>query len=98
MEYTHVMLDLETMGRKSNSALVSIGAVEFDLITGETGREFYKVIDAFTAFQEISMFIGGVLGIGEKEIVEIEDKYKIGQHGFDKWSFRKEPSKKKRNG
>ena len=57
--------------------------------------EFYKVIDAFTAFQEISMFIGGVLGIGEKEIVEVEDKYKIGQHGFDKWSFRREPSKKK---
>lgn len=57
--------------------------------------EFYKVVDAFTAFQEISMFLGGVLGIGEKEIVEIEDKYKIGQHGFDKWSFRREPSKKK---
>lgn len=57
--------------------------------------EFYKVVDAFTAFQEISMFIGGVLGIGEKEIIEVEDKYKIGQHGFDKWSFRKEPSKKR---
>ena len=45
MEYTDVMLDLETMGRKSKSALVSIGAVEFNLLTGETGREFYKVID-----------------------------------------------------
>jgi len=45
MEYTDVMLDLETMGRKSDSALVSIGAVEFNLLTGETGREFYKVID-----------------------------------------------------
>jgi hypothetical protein len=58
--------------------------------------EFYKVVDAFTAFQEISMFIGGVLGIGEKEIIEVEDKYKITQHGFDyKWSFRREPSKNK---
>jgi len=45
MEYTDVMLDLETMGNKSNSALVSIGAVEFNLITGKMGREFYKVID-----------------------------------------------------
>jgi len=45
MEYTDVMLDLETMGNKSNTALVSIGAVEFNLETGETGREFYKVID-----------------------------------------------------
>jgi len=45
MNYTDVMLDLETMGRKSNSALVSIGAVEFNLETGETGKEFYEVID-----------------------------------------------------
>jgi hypothetical protein len=45
MIYTDVMLDLETMGKKSNSALVSIGAVEFNLETGETGREFYRVID-----------------------------------------------------
>lgn len=37
----HLMLDLETMGNSSNSAIVSIGAVEFDLNTGETGREFY---------------------------------------------------------
>jgi len=45
MEYTDVMLDLETLGNKSNSAILSIGAVEFNLETGETGREFYKVID-----------------------------------------------------
>ena len=53
--------------------------------------QFYKVLDSFQAFQEISMFMGGVLGRGEKEIVEVQDKYKITQHGFDKWSFRKEP-------
>ncbi len=56
--------------------------------------EFYKVFDSFQAFQEISMFIGGVLGRGEKEIVVVDDKYKIAQHGFDKWSFRKESTKK----
>lgn len=59
--------------------------------------EFYKVFDSFTAFQEIQMFISGVLGIGEKETVEISDKDKIEQHGYDrKWSFRKEPTKKKK--
>jgi hypothetical protein len=57
--------------------------------------EFYKIFDAFQAFQEIEMFLGGVLGKGEKEIVEVADKYKIEQFGFDKWSFRKEPSGKK---
>lgn len=56
--------------------------------------QFYKIFDTFTAFQEIQMFLGGVLGSGEKEIVEVADKYKIGQHGFDKWSFRREPEKK----
>jgi len=57
--------------------------------------EFYKVLDTFTTFQEIQMFISGVLGTGNKEIIEVEDKYKITQHGFDKWSFRREPSKRK---
>ena len=56
--------------------------------------EFYKVFDPFTAFQEIQMFLSGVLGTNERDIVEVEDKYKIAQHGFDKWSFRKEPNNK----
>ncbi len=53
--------------------------------------QFFKVFDSFQAFQEIQMFISGVLGNKEKDIVQVEDKYKIAQHGFDKWSFRKEP-------
>jgi len=56
--------------------------------------EFYKKFDSFQTFQEISMFIGGVLGSKEKKIIEVEDKYKIAQHGFNKWSFRKEPKDK----
>ncbi len=40
----NVMIDLETMGNRSNSVVVSLAAVEFDLETGETGREFYKNI------------------------------------------------------
>ena len=57
--------------------------------------EFYKVFDTFQAFQEISMFMGGVLGAGEKEITVVADKYKIAQHGFDKYSFRKDKEVKK---
>lgn len=56
--------------------------------------EFYKIFDSFQAFQEIQMFLGGVLGNREKDIVEVADKYKIAQHGFDKWSFRKPPENK----
>lgn len=56
--------------------------------------QFYKVFNAVQAFQEIQMFISGVLGNKEKEIIDVPDKYKIAQHGFDKWSFRKEPENK----
>ena len=41
-KFGHLMIDLETMGTKSNSAIISIGAVEFDILTGKTGREFYR--------------------------------------------------------
>jgi hypothetical protein len=75
-------------GRKLNLGVFIINPILKDY-------EFYKIIDTFTAFQEISMFLGGVLGRGEKEIIEVDDKYKIKQHGFDKWSFRKEPENKK---
>lgn len=40
----HLMVDIETMGSDSYSAIVSIGAVEFNLDTGETGDEFHKHI------------------------------------------------------
>ena len=36
----HVMVDIETMGTKSGSVILSIGAVQFDLKTGETGKTF----------------------------------------------------------
>lgn len=41
-EFTHLMVDIETMGTKSNSAIISVGAVEFNIETGETGKEFYR--------------------------------------------------------
>ena len=41
----HVMIDIETMGSQSQSAIVSIGAVRFDLKTGEIGERFYVNVD-----------------------------------------------------
>lgn len=41
----HIMIDIETMGNGSNSALVSLAAVKFDMVTGEKGEIFYKKID-----------------------------------------------------
>jgi len=56
--------------------------------------EFFKVMDPFKTFQEIDMYIGGVLPRPGAMMVNIEDKYRIPQHGFDKWSFRKQSEKK----
>lgn len=51
---------------------------------------FYKVMDSYSAFQEISMFISGVLGGQSPKIVQLPDKDILTKHGFDKMSFRKE--------
>lgn len=57
---------------------------------------FYRVLDAFTAYQELAMFIGGVLGGKSPKMVEVDNKTKIHKAGFDEHSFRKEPGKKRR--
>lgn len=53
--------------------------------------QFYKVFDPFTTFQEISMWVGGVLANQGNKMVEITDNnMKIRKAGHDpKVSFRK---------
>jgi hypothetical protein len=55
---------------------------------------FASLVDPYTAFQELSMFITNTLGIGEPETIEIEDKYKIVKFGYNDKSF-KHPNKLK---
>ncbi|ENF3169192.1 3'-5' exoribonuclease [Escherichia coli] len=45
----HLMIDLETMGKKSNAPIVVIGAVFFDPQNGEIGPTFYIVISLVDA-------------------------------------------------
>ena len=52
---------------------------------------FERRLDPFTTFQELAMFIGGVMGGKSPKTVEISDKVRAEKHGFDKWSFRKQP-------
>lgn len=51
--------------------------------------EFFKIFDPYTCFQELSMFISGVMGGTAPPMVEISNDMRIAKHGFDKWSFRK---------
>ena len=55
--------------------------------------DFFRVVDTFTAFQEIDMFLSGVLAPENRPMIVVDDKYKIMGHGFDKWSFRKKSNK-----
>jgi len=57
--------------------------------TGLKQLGFAKALDPYMAFQELSMWIGGVLGGVSPEIVRItDDKVLIENHGYDKHSFR----------
>lgn len=65
-------------------------------INGDNLRDLqmFKVVDAFSMFQTISEWVGGVLPKNGNPMVEItDDKIKAHKHGFDKHSFRKLPTK-----
>ena len=52
--------------------------------------DFFKITHPMEAFQELSMWVGGVLSNSGNPMVQItDDKIKIAKHGMDKWSFRK---------
>ena len=57
---------------------------------------FVSAVDPHTAFQEIQMFIGGVLGGEDPPMLEVSEKDKIASKGFDKWSFRNMPKNKRK--
>jgi len=44
-----LMVDIETLGTKPGSVILSIGAVAFDALTGEIGEEFYASINPASA-------------------------------------------------
>ncbi len=55
--------------------------------------DFQKIVEPYTAFQELSMWVGAQAR-PERPIVEISDEVRLEAHGFDKkFSFRKPKSK-----
>jgi len=58
------------------------------------GYHFYKVFDTYAAFQEIHSFLASKAS-PEKSMPVIPDVLKAQSKGFDKWSFRKPPTRKK---
>ena len=55
--------------------------------------DFYKKFDTYTAYQELDMWISGILAYPQNIMLEVEDKIKLTKHGFDnKYSFRTRPN------
>jgi hypothetical protein len=57
--------------------------------------EFFKVFDPAHAYQEILMFMNN-LAVPMKPIPEMDDVTKAESKGFDKYSFRKDPIRKRK--
>lgn len=51
----HLMIDEETMGKKSTAPILSIGAVFFNPCSGEIGKKFYATVSL-----ESEMAIGAI--------------------------------------
>ena len=60
--------------------------------------KFFRIFDSYSAYQEIEMYIGGVLGSIGKEIPKVSDEDRFAAHGFDKQSFRMPAGRKKTRG
>lgn len=56
---------------------------------------FFKLFDAYTAFQELDMFVGGVMTREGNPMAGISDTDLRDKKGFDKMSFKKYPTKKR---
>lgn len=78
---------------KYNTPAFTAGYGKFTINPILKNVEFVKAVDPYTAFQEIQMFISGVLGTGsDGSDIVMTEKQKVQQHGFDvKYGFRKRP-------
>jgi hypothetical protein len=59
--------------------------------------QLYKALDPYSAFQELDMWLSGILSYPQNIMIEVEDSSKIKKHGFDhKYGFRTRPTKAKK--
>ena len=56
---------------------------------------FQSIVPHMQAFQQIEQYLSGVIGAEGPILYELTDKEKITKAGFDKWSFRTMPTKRK---
>lgn len=92
----HLMIDVESMGNESKSALCSLAAVEFDINTGITGRTFYERISIQSGL-DLGLVVNGdtiewwlqqseksrlEIAMGGKKISEVLHKFRLFLEGL----------------
>lgn len=66
---------------------------KFD-VDGLGSMGFTRRVDPWTAFQELSMWVGGVLPRPGRPMVEMSgERVMVAKHGFDERSFRRQSAK-----
>lgn len=60
-KFQDVMLDFETLGQDPDTAVISLGAVFFDELTGELGPSFYMAFDVDEQFKKGRSITGSTL-------------------------------------
>lgn len=69
--------------------IIAITKESFEFCPVLTQYQFFKKLDAWQAFQELSMFMGN-LAAPDETPVKISDSDRLKQYGFNHWSFRKQ--------
>lgn len=91
--FEHTALNTEELHHYFKAPVFMYDRHENQIITNpELGKvEFYKHMNAFTAYQELSQYVGGILSNTSQPPEKISDEDKKIMHGFDKWSFKTMP-------
>lgn len=90
--FNDVMVDLETMGTRPGSVIVSLGAIEFDPNTARLGRTFYQTcsiassVDVGLAMdpQTVSWWLGQSED-ARKELIDAKGDLKSTLLDFSRW-------------
>ncbi len=94
MKYKMPYLYIEATYKKDVKRNEWIIGTETTLLPQLKQYKFAKAVPPMQAFQEISMYLGQ-LDLAEDNTVTIADKYLAQGKGFDCYSFKKMPSKRK---
>ncbi len=79
--------------------VVDSGLAQKTLVTTNANLSrynFQSVMDPYTAYQELSMYLGNQMADTQMVPAPMTDELKIHAHGFDKWSFRTHPEDSKK--